>query len=113
MNIKSTIKVLSMALLMGVCLSVQAEQSAATADPNIAKAQKMIDDADKARKKAAGVEGEWRDIGKMLKNAQAALKKGDHVAAMKLAAKAHKQGVLGYQQAMAQKELRMPSYLRY
>ncbi len=73
----------------------------------------MINDAEKARKKAASVEGEWRDTGKMIKKAQAALKKGDAVNAMKIAAQAHKQGVLGYQQAVAQKELRMPSYVKY
>ncbi|MEN8180109.1 MAG: SoxXA-binding protein [Pseudomonadota bacterium] len=113
MQIKRMIKVLSAALLMSVCLSTQAQEAAPAADPNIARAQGMIADADKARKKAASVEGEWRDTGKMLKQAKAALKKGDHVKAMKLAAKAHKQGVLGQQQAMDQKALRMPSYLKY
>jgi hypothetical protein len=79
----------------------------------VALAQKMIEDADKARKKAASVEGEWRDTGKILKKAKAALKKGDTVTAKKLAAQAHKQGVLGYQQAMSQTELKLPSYLKY
>ena len=113
MQIKQIMKVAAAALLMSLCLSAQAEQSAATADPKIAKAQKMIDDAESARKKADKVEGEWRDTGKMIKQAQAALQKGDHVKAMKLAAKAHKQGVLGFQQAMEQKNLGTPSYLKY
>ncbi len=113
MQIKRFIRISGMALLMSVCLSSQAEQPAPAADPMIAKAQQMIDDADNARKKAGKVDGEWRDTGKMIKQAKAALKKGDHVTAMQLAATAHKQGVLGYQQAMEQKDLGMPSYLKY
>ncbi|MDJ0807056.1 MAG: SoxXA-binding protein [Gammaproteobacteria bacterium] len=114
MQIKSMLKIVSLALLLGFGLATQAEQTAApAADPKIAKAQQMIDDADKARKKAASVESEWRDTGKMIKMAKEALKKGDSVKAMQLAAKAHKQGVLGYQQAMAQKDQGTPSYLKY
>ena len=73
----------------------------------------MINDAEMARKKAAKVEGEWRDVGKFIKQAKKALAKGDYVTAMKLAAKAHKQSVLGYRQAISQRELKMPSYLKY
>ncbi len=82
-------------------------------DPNIAKAQQMIDKADEARKQAASVDGEWRDTAKMIEQAKASLAKGDAVDAMKIAAQAHKQGVLGYQQAVSQQQLRMPSYLKY
>jgi len=113
MQIISTIKVTSAALLLGFCLSSQAEQAAPAANPQAAKAENMIAEADKARKKAGSVKGEWRDTGKIIKQAKAALKAGDTVKAMKLAAKAHKQGVLGYQQAMSQKDLQMPSYLKY
>lgn len=112
------IKSLLLAVLLGGCLTTaQADHhmkaNAGMADPNQEKAQVMIDNAEKARKKAASVEGEWRDTGKKIKQAQAALKKGDTVNAMKLASQAHKQGVLGYQQATAQKELRMPNYVKY
>lgn len=78
-----------------------------------AKVQKLIDAAETARKQASKVGGEWRDTGKMIKKAKALLKKGDFVAAAKLANKAAKQGHLGYEQAMAQKELKLPSYLHY
>jgi hypothetical protein len=78
-----------------------------------AKVQKLIDDADAARKEAASVGGEWRDTGKMIKKAKELLKKGNFVKAAKLANDAAKQGHLGYQQAMSQRELTMPSYLHY
>lgn len=77
------------------------------------KVNKLITAADNARKQAASVGGEWRDTGKMIKKAKTLLEKGDFVAAAKLANKATKQGHLGYQQAMSQKELKMPSYLHY
>ena len=113
MYIKPILKVLGLALLLGVCLSAQAVQAAPANEAMIAKAQKMIDDADQARKKAASINGEWRDTAKIIKKARMTLKKGDYVTAMKLAAQAHNQGVLGYQQAMSQQELKMPSYLKY
>ncbi|MES9831059.1 MAG: hypothetical protein ABW157_17315 [Candidatus Thiodiazotropha sp. LLP2] len=78
-----------------------------------AKVQKLIDAADAARKHAAEVGGEWRDTGKMIKKAKALMEKGDFVGAAKLANKAAKQGHLGYEQAVSQKTLKMPSYLHY
>jgi hypothetical protein len=77
------------------------------------KVQKLIDAADTARKEAASVDGEWRDTGKLIKKAKELLKKGDYVAAAKLANEAAKQGHLGYEQAISQKSLKMPSYLHY
>ena len=78
-----------------------------------AAAESAIAAAESARKKAASIDGEWRDTGKMIKKAQAALKKGDSAKAIKLANKAEKQGKLGYEQAQAQQTLKMPSYLKY
>ncbi|MCU7877479.1 MAG: SoxXA-binding protein, partial [Candidatus Thiodiazotropha sp. (ex Lucinoma borealis)] len=75
--------------------------------------QKLIEAADAARKQAASVGGEWRDTGKMIKKAKTLMKKGDLVKAAKLANKAAKQGHLGYEQAMSQATLKMPSYLHY
>ncbi|MCU7852132.1 MAG: SoxXA-binding protein [Candidatus Thiodiazotropha sp. (ex Monitilora ramsayi)] len=82
-------------------------------EASAAKVQKLIDAADAARKEAASVGGEWRDTGKMIKKAKKLLKKGDYTAAAKLANDAAKQGHLGYEQAMSQKDLKMPSYLHY
>jgi ParB-like chromosome segregation protein Spo0J len=77
------------------------------------KVEKLIASADEARKQAASVGGEWRDTNKMIKKAKQLLEKGDFVAAAKMANKAAKQGHLGYEQAMSQKNLKMPSYLHY
>ena len=76
-------------------------------------AEAAIAAAESARKKAASIDGEWRDTGKMIKKAKAALKAGDSAKAIKLANKAEKQGKLGYEQAQAQQTLKMPSYLKY
>jgi rhodanese-related sulfurtransferase len=80
------------------------------ADDN-ADFEKAVAGAQEARKKAAAVGGEWRDIGKFLKEAEAAAKEGDYARAMKLAEKAKKQGVLGYEQAMSQKGAGLPEYM--
>jgi hypothetical protein len=98
-----------LAWLIGTGLATTSVADEASAD----KVKKLIAAADDARKQAASVGGEWRDTGKMIKKAKALLEKGDFVAAAKLANKAAKQGHLGHEQAMSQKELKMPSYLHY
>lgn len=77
-----------------------------------ASAAAAISAADDARKKAASVDGEWRDTGKLIKKAKQAASKGDFNKAVKLANKAQRQGKHGYEQAVAQKDLKMPSYLK-
>ncbi|MCM8857708.1 MAG: SoxXA-binding protein [Candidatus Thiodiazotropha sp.] len=99
-------------LLIGILCSGIATTSLAE-DTSAAKVQKLIEAADAARKQAASVGGEWRDTGKMIKKAKTLMKKGDLVKAAKLANKAAKQGHLGYEQAMSQATLKMPSYLHY
>ncbi|MBG7602193.1 MAG: SoxXA-binding protein [Gammaproteobacteria bacterium] len=92
------------------------DKAAATSTENSgdkAAAESAIAAAESARKKAASIDGEWRDTGKMIKKAQAALKAGDSAKAIKLAKKAENQGKLGYEQAQAQQTLKMPSYLKY
>lgn len=101
--------ILLMALFVGSIGVAQADNDEALRT----KAQQMINDADAARKKAASVDGEWRDTGKIIKKAQKALDSGKITDAMKLASAAHKQGVLGYQQAMDQQTISLPSYLNY
>ncbi|MEJ2405559.1 MAG: SoxXA-binding protein [Candidatus Thiodiazotropha sp.] len=106
-------KVISLLILLaaltaaGMTTSVMAEEASA------AKVQKLIDAAKAAKKEAASVNGEWRDTGKMIKKAEELLKQGKFVEAAKLANDAAKQGHLGYQQAVSQKDLKMPSYLHY
>jgi len=69
-----------------------------------ADVETAIKDAEAAIKKAASVDGKWRDTqSKILKQAKAAAAKGDTADAMKLAKKAKFQGDMGYQQAMDEK----------
>jgi len=92
------------------------DKAAATSTENSgdkAAAESAIAAAESARKKAASIDGEWRDTGKIIKKAKAALKAGDSAKAIKLAKKAENQGKLGYEQAQAQQTLKMPSYLKY
>jgi len=74
--------------------------------------KKAVAEATVAKKKAASVGGEWRDIGKFLKKAKKAAKKGKMKKAMKLVKKAKWQAEAGYKQAMAQKVVELPSYLK-
>jgi ParB-like chromosome segregation protein Spo0J len=105
-------KVFSLSLLAGI-LCCGMTTIALGDEVSAAKVQKLIDAADAARKQAAEVGGEWRDTSKMIKKAKDLLKKGEFVEAAKLANKAAKQGHLGYEQAVSQKTLKLPSYLDY
>jgi len=105
--------VLLVTVLLGGGLGTTLAADAKAADPKAAKVQQMIDSAEKARKKAASVDSEWRDTGKFIKKAKAALKAGEYDKAMKLAKRAEDEGNLGYEQGASQKELRIPSYLKY
>ena len=77
-----------------------------------AEAEAMIAAAEAARKKAAGVGGEWRDVGKMIKSAQAAAGAGEFDKAIKAASTAKFHAEKGYDQAMAEKDADMPEYMR-
>ena len=59
--------------------------------------------AEAALKKADAVGGGWRDTEKLIKEAKAALEKGELDSAMKLAKTAAEEGKLGEQQAMENK----------
>lgn len=109
--------------VVGVCLAligcsstsgvkeVQAAAPAPAEKMDKARFDTVYAEAEAARKKAASVGMEWRDIGKFRKTAKKAAADGDYETAIKLAEKAKKQGELGYQQAMAQSEVRVPSVL--
>jgi len=76
-------------------------------------ANSAIAAAEAARKKADSVDGEWRDTAKIIKKAKGAAKSKNYAKAVELATKAREQGELGYLQAVSQKELHIPSYLKY
>ncbi len=113
MRIDKIISGLVLALVLGVGMGATLAAEAKAVDPKAAEAAKIIDHAEKARMRAASVDGEWRDTAKFIKKAKALLKEGKYDAAIKLAKKAKREGELGYEQAVSQKELRIPSYLKY
>ncbi len=96
--------------LGGQVMAVDKDKSAA--DPKAAEAKKAITTAEVARIKAKLVDGEWRDTGKLIKQAKTAFKAGSYDKATMLANKAREEGEAGYAQAMSQQELQMPSYLK-
>lgn len=99
-------------VFVGIGLLSMLLVSPAMATSAKANAKAMIVEAENAQKQAASVNGEWRDVGKFIKKAKKALSSGDVAKARKLASIATEQAQLGYEQAMSQKTLRMPSYLR-
>lgn len=99
-----TIIILAITFAMGSSMAIAADQKGA---------ESAIAAAEKSRAKAASVDGEWRDTGKMIKQAKAAMKEGKFDKAIKLANFAERQGKYGYEQAASQKTLKMPSYLKY
>lgn len=109
MQFKTTAgKLVLLAVLGGVIVP-----ALAIAGPTKDQAAAAIQAADAARKKAASVDGEWRDTGKMIKEAQAALEAGELAEAVRLADQAKAQGELGYEQATSQINVNMRSYLNY
>ncbi|HEB97117.1 MAG TPA: SoxXA-binding protein [Sedimenticola thiotaurini] len=103
---------LALALMLGGGVAMAAGTDAKAADPKAAEAAKVIEHAEMARKRAASVDGEWRDTAKFIKKARALAKEGKYDAAIKLAKKAKRQGELGYEQAVSQEKLRIPSYFQ-
>lgn len=100
-------------ILLNLALAMSSTAIAADKNADIAKA--AIDKAETSRQHAASVGGEWRDTGKIIKKAKAALKDGQFDKAIKLAGKAERQGSYGYEQAVsqeAQKNIASPSYLK-
>ncbi len=98
---------LSLSLLAGFTAALAGDMQA-----DAAMASEAIAKAEAARKKAASVNGEWRDTGKFIKNAKKAAEAGDYAKAVRLAKKAENEGNLGYQQAVSQSELKIPPYLK-
>ncbi|MCB1803288.1 MAG: SoxXA-binding protein [Gammaproteobacteria bacterium] len=76
-----------------------------------AAAEAAIAAAKAAQKAASAVNGEWRDTGKIIAEAEKAAAEGNFGSAMSLANKAESQGMIGKQQAMEQVGVGNPGYL--
>jgi hypothetical protein len=113
MRMRTFVKQVFAAMLAVMLVSGCAAPEKKKAEPSKEQvaAEQAIASAKAAIKKAGAVRGEWRDSGKMVKKAEAAVKKGDYAGAMKLAKKAEKQGMMGQQQAEAEKNAGIPQYV--
>lgn len=92
--------------LSSACTADGGSKASATVTPSV-----TMDDytaalaaAKAAQKKAASVDGEWRDVEKLIKKAELAAEKGDIGTAVKLAEQARFESEVGYKQAIAQKD---------
>ena len=105
------IKLIRTATLAVAVASLSAGALQAAEKDQAAEFEAAVEKADASRKKAASAGSEWRDTGKMIKQAKAAAKKGDYKKGLELANTAYRQGELGYQQAIDQKGVGFPSYM--
>jgi Ni/Co efflux regulator RcnB len=105
------IKLIRTATLAVAVASLSAGALQAAEKDQAAEFEAAVEKADASRKKAASAGSEWRDTGKMIKQAKAAAKKGDYKKGLELANTAYRQGELGYQQAIDQKDVGFPSYM--
>ena len=106
----TTTALLTIALSLGACSAtseiasnVKTKAASVVSGKTDQKASLALKAAKAARKKAASVGGEWRDIGKIIKKAEKLAENGNTAEAVKWANKARQQGIWGYEQAMAQK----------
>jgi hypothetical protein len=85
------------------CTAVSESKSKPSAGATKQDYEAALTAAKSAQQEAAAVGGEWRDTGKMLKEAESASKSGDYAKAVKLANQAKLQGEAGYEQTESQK----------
>ena len=89
--------------------STKAEAPAASAE--MAAYEAALAAANAQRKQAAAVGGEWRDTGKLIKQAEKSAAEGNFADAVKQAKKAEAQGKVGKEQALSQRGVGNPGYL--
>jgi len=104
-------------ILIGGCAQQPEKAESASAPATVATGsaaeyEEAITAAKAAQKKAASVGGEWRDVGKMIKEAGKAADAGDYAKATELATLARKHSELGYEQMMAQQKIENPDYMK-
>jgi len=100
MNISKLIGIAVLTSTVAVGCAATGDKKADSAQ--VAEYKAIVKAAKTERKKAKKVGFEWRDIGKFLKKADKAAKKGDYKTAIKLAKKAKFQAKQGQQQAKEQ-----------
>lgn len=101
--LKKVLMVSTFAIASSFATASFAEESADTL-------KAAVEAATASQKAAKAVGGEWRDIGKFLKKAEASGAAGDFAKAVKLANKAASQGEMGKAQMEGQTNLDFPAY---
>jgi hypothetical protein len=96
-------KLSTIVAVMGASLLVAGAGNTVAADEQSFNAS--YEAAEAARKQAASMNYEWRDTGKMLKQAKEAAAKGDYETAERLANKAEMHGKMAVAQAKEQEQL--------
>ncbi len=76
-------------------------------------AEQLLVKARDWQRKAASVDGEWRDVGILIDQAEQAAAKGDYRAAMEKAEHARFQAEMGYRQMQAQEKVDNPAFLYF
>ena len=74
---------------------------------------RMMEAALEWRRKAAEVDGEWRDVGPLIDQAERVARSGDYTRAIELAERARFQAEMGYRQMKAQQDVTNPAFLYY
>ncbi len=97
-------------LMIATFATVSSFSNMTLAEENADSLKTAVEAAKTAKKAAATVGGEWRDIGKFLKKAKKLAADGKFDKAVKLAKKAETQGKLGKAQMEGQTNLEFPSY---
>ena len=99
-------------LCAGALMITAAGTPMAADDAEKANYEKTLAAAKAAQKKAASVNGEWRDVGSFIKDGEKAAESGDYKTALKMVKRARVQSELGYEQAMEQKNAKLEDYIK-
>lgn len=108
----SLVATIALAGAFGLAGCQQADVKGDAASGDKAAYEAAVAEAKAEIKKAAAADGEWRDIGKFMKQADAAAQKGDYATAMSLVKKSTEQAKMGQAQAAAEANVGNPAYLK-
>lgn len=76
-------------------------------------AERLLAQARDWQRKAASVDGEWRDVQTFIEQAEQAISRGEYARAIALAEQARFQAEMGYRQMKSQETVDNPPYLHF
>ena len=98
-------------LIVGVLAALLPLGAVWSETPDRSQALASTEAAEAARQRADSVGGEWRDTAAMIERARTLTEAGRYEAAIELANDAKRQGELGYDQALREKNADFPAYV--